>query len=99
MEGELKSFAQELAQHRHLLIEIRLDVTRRRGKNVVAVGIGPRRSAGDSSRAEAIGGCYQRIQREAFGIEPVDALHPDVPAQRSGIDWLDGRDFERVEPR
>src|SRR6185437_117615 len=96
MKGELKPVGQEPPQHRHLFVKVWLDVARRRGENIVAVGIGPGRRTGNSAGTKTVPGRNQRIEREAFGIEPVDALHPNVPSRRIN-GRLDGRDFERSE--
>src|SRR5579864_8060973 len=94
MKGELKSVGQKPPQHRHLFVKLRLDVARRRGKNIVAVGSGPGWATRDSPGSEAVSSRDQRVQREALRIEPVDALHPDIPALRIDGCRLDGRDFE-----
>ena len=99
MKGELESVGQKLSEHRHLLIEVGLDGARRRSENIVTVGIGPSRSAGDRPRSEAVGGRNQRSQGETLGVEPIGTLHPDVSAQRIDRRRFDRRHFERVECR
>src|SRR5579862_3310505 len=97
MKIKLKPVGQELAQHRHLLVKIGLDVTRRRGNNIEEVGIGPSRPARDGPRRETISSRNQLLQGKALRVESIDALHPDEPAARIGRGWLDRRDLERVE--
>src|SRR5690242_10296324 len=88
MKGELKSIGQKLSQHRHLLIQVWLDVAWRRGQNIVAVRIRPSRPARDSARRKVVSGRHQPMQGETLGIKAIRTLHPDVSSRPSGSSGL-----------
>ena len=100
MKRKLEPIGKQASQHRHLLIMVGPDITRRHGKNVVVVGADPCRTAGDGSRVEIVSSRDQQLQRVVLFDKPIRSLHGnEAAALWLGIYRLDGRHFKRVEFR
>jgi hypothetical protein len=98
MERQFESVGQKLAHHRHLLLQVGPDFTWWFGKNIVMVGLDPRRAAGDRPGSKVVGRLHQGLQRMILG-EKLMTLHHNVPAFEVRLRRLDRRHFKRIEFR
>src|SRR5207302_11256782 len=94
VEREFESLVEEIAQHRHLLIEIWTCLARGGRENIVAFEVDPIGSTGNGTRRKVVCSGDKKPQRVTFGKKLMSALHPHVPAAFVRRSRLDGRYFK-----